>query len=203
MTFTPARLYLTLNESDTVATVIRRLLEQAEQQERVTTRYLYRESVLRYLTGAQLEINMGNHTPALHHELLQYWVWDQDCSAHYTIGNTMYVVTGTQGDPLLESLRQLVALGWRPLVISRDDRIEAINDLIAEADLLKHVSALSLEMFIYSSMRRKSVVTQKVLEASLVELLEMYNQIIEIVGAPPSLMIELRFVSHEQETALP
>lgn len=183
-------LSIDLLETETIASAIQHLFNQAEAQERVHTRYLYRESLLRYLVGAQLEVNLGNSEPTLPHQLLTHWTWDEDCSAQYTIGGTMYVVTGTPGEPLLATLRRVVALGWKPNVISRGDMIESINDMLDAAELLPLVSAMSLEMLVYSSARRQWRNTPSAAESALTELFAMYNRIVRQVGAPTNLLIE-------------
>lgn len=193
MTFASSGLRIDLQETSTIASAIQALLAQAEVQERIHTRYVYRESVLRYLTGAQLEINLGHSTPALPHKLLTHWAWDEDCSAQYETGNTMYVVTGTPGDPLLATLRHLVMLGWKPIVISRGDKIEAANDMLDASGLLRSVSAMSLEMLIYASLRRQRKDASTSLMGAMNDLFVVYNQIVSQVGAAATLLIESPF----------
>lgn len=195
MDSSPPQLRISVDAQESLGSIVRRLLDLAEREERVSTRYLYRESVLRYLTGAQLEITLGNQTPLLPHELMRYWAWNEDCSAKYYQGNSITVVCGTPGEPLLRQLQQLRSLGWMANVITREDKVEAISDMLAEAGLLTSVGVMSLHMVIFSSMLRRGRGKVESIESGLADLFAMYNQIVEKVGAPQNLLIEMQFTS--------
>jgi len=187
-------LQLIIEVSEPVGTFVKRLLAQAEARERQHTRYLLRESVLRYLTGAQLEINQGNIEPRLSHRLMTHWAWDEDCSAHYFVGSTAYIVTGTPGNPTLATLQHLVSLGWKPIIISREDRIESTNDMLDESGLLPYVSAMSLEMLIFSGLRRKGISLPRSVMIEFERLISMHNSIVAGVHAPRCNCIEFSVV---------
>jgi len=189
--FTLAWFTLHNEPSHSLSAMFRDLLKQAQKRQKEMPGVMDVDTILHYLIGAQLKLILvtepiqvklyrgsgvnGSSTQAGNFLIKQ-------CAIHVTIYPTW---------ALLEKCKENLADGLRPIIITGNDQVEAVEILANAKGIADRVEILAAEQFLAANLYELSEFGETERATTLEQLISVYNRLIDRHETDPSLRITI------------
>lgn len=186
----PAPLRLRPGRSPAIGAVIAGLLRQAAGRGRKGEGVRYAGAVLQHLVGAKLECALGSGQVEHH----GFAVADAPGgrSGDFLIGDVAIHVTTAPGEGLIGRCRENLDAGLRPVIVTLPAGVAVVAALAANAGLDQRIDIFDAEQFVALNIYEIGRFAPSGRRATLGDLVDRYNEIIEAHETDPSLRIEVR-----------
>jgi len=147
-------------------------------------------AIAQHLVGAKLQIRF----PSEEINLESYTTADVQTGRHgdYQVGDTAIHVTMSPNENLFRGrCRHNIDHGFRPRVLVPENSLAAAVQLASISDLAEHVAVQSIEDFVGTNIEEVAGFSSDKIRVQLRNLLETYNQRVQLAEADQSLQIEI------------
>ena len=179
---------LSSDTSRTIRANLDDLFEQARKRERENPGSRYLGVVLQHLVAAKLQIVMPEASFDIHGASVADAVTAR--TGDFVINNTIIHCTTFVGDLLIEKCKSNLRSGASPIIITLSERKSSAVDHLADADIAGRVEVWDIQQFLSSNVMEHSSFADNRRNATLAEIVEHYNRIIDAVETDPSLKIQ-------------
>ena len=179
-----------LDVSRSLRTVIRDVIAQALDRQKVSQGTYYAGAVLQHLVGAKLECALAPD----HVEHNSFSTADAPSQrvGDFLIGDVAIYVTTSPGEAVIERCRENLNDGYRPILVTLERRL-AVAEALAENQCLDdRIDLFEIEQFLALNLYEIGRFALEGRKLAVAELVKQYNKIIEDVETDPSLQIEFR-----------
>lgn len=179
-----------LDASRSLRTVVRDILEQAEDRQKTSPGMYYAGAVLQHLVGAKLDCAMGPGK----FEHNSYSTSDQQTgrAGDFFIGDVAIHVTTSPGEAVIERCRENLHDGLRPMLITLQRSLPVAEGLSENLGLADRIDVFEIEQFVALNMYELGEFATDGRKTAVGDMVERYNEIIDNVETDPSLRIEFR-----------
>lgn len=179
---------LTADASKTVAASLNELFAQAKKRQTENPGVQYLGAVLQHLVAAKLRLILPDGTFEVHGAAVADAPTER--SGDFVICNTVVHCTTAPSAALLEKCGENLFGGLRPVIITVSERTRTALDLTADAGLDGRVEVWDIQQFLSANVYEHSMFDQAKKNATLAQIINRYNEIIEETETDPSLRIE-------------
>lgn len=166
------------------------LLQQAEERQKVTPGVYYAGAVLQHLVGAKLECVLGEG--AVEHNNSSTSDAQTRRAGDFLSGDVAIHVTTSPSENVIERCKENLDDGLRPLIVTTMRGLSAAEVLAENKGIGGRIDIFEVEQFIASNLYELGRFTAEGRRASIGEIVQKYNSIIDRFETDPSLRIELR-----------
>ncbi|MGH9474140.1 MAG: DUF4928 family protein, partial [Terriglobales bacterium] len=186
----PAPLRLRPRRSSGVRTIVAGLLAQVAERRRAGQGVKHAGAVLQHLVGAKLECALGSGQVEHH----GFAVADAPGrrSGDFLIGDVAIHVTTTPGEGLIARCRENLDAGLCPVIITLPAGVAVAAALAANAGLEGRIDVFDAEQFVALNVYEIGRFASAGRKRTLADLVDRYNEIVEVHETDPSLQIEVR-----------
>jgi len=173
-------------------TLVRHVLEQAEERQKTAAGTAYTGAVLQHLVGAKLECALGAN--AVQHNRFSAADASTGSPGDFCVQDVVFHVTTSPGDALIAKCRQNIEAGCRPVIVTTEEELPVATLRAKKAGLAARIDVFAVEQFIALNLyelglRRSEEGGRK---AAIQEFVRKYNRIVEDVEGDPSLLISFQ-----------
>ena len=179
---------LSADSSRTIGSNLDDLFDQAKKREQQNRGTRYLGVMLQHLVGAKLQVVLPGGTVEVHGASVADSPTDR--SGDFVINNTIIHCTTMPGDLLMEKCRRNLTSGTRPVIITIYERVHTAMTMLEDAGLSGRVEVWDIQQFLSSNVYEHSLFEDENRNATLSEIIDRYNRIVEEVETDPSLRIE-------------
>jgi hypothetical protein len=187
--FSASPLKVNMDHQQSVIQVIINALAAARLRQKETSGENIEGTVLQYLIGAKLRTVLGDD-----------FNWRNSASTadepsgrsgDFMVADMAIHSTTAPGNPLMDKCVANLAAGLRPLIICPERAVPVAVSLAESHGIVERIEIFSAETFISSNMNEQGRFDAKAVRQKVREMIEKYNEIVELVENNPSLKIEL------------
>lgn len=171
--------------------MIRNLLDQAQECQAENPSIAYKDTVLRYLIGAELELVLAGKYKTIIYSSISVtdastvWVGD------FLIEQAAIHVTTSPSLRLMEICQENLAAGLKPIIVTLDDQVETAEILIHAKNMANRIEILAAEQFLAAGFYRLSEFGEIERYTTVERLVAVYNRLIDKYETEPSLRISI------------
>lgn len=183
--FDSARISAILDPSASISTTVHRLIEAAQEAGGSAA-----GAMIQHLVGAKLELRFPDRDIGKD----SYAASDQSTGrfGDFQVGNIAYHVTMAPSDALFSRrVADNIKAHIRPVVLVPDARLEAAQQLAANAEVVDKTGVFSLESFVGLNVDEMTLDADIGFEEGLRKLIQRYNRRVQCIEPDPSLLIEV------------
>lgn len=179
-----------LDASRSLRTVVRDVIEQAQERQKNTPGMYYAGGVLQHLVGAKLDCALGKGQ--ILHNSFSTADAPHARAGDFLIGDVVIHVTTSPGEAVVEKCRDNLNDGYRPVLVTLQRGLAVAEGLSANVGVGDRIDVFEIEQFIALNLYElgKFVATGR--QLAVKDLVDRYNEIVEEFETDPSLKIELR-----------
>lgn len=168
--------------------IIRDLMQQAHQRQQSSGGAMISGTVMQHLVGAKLEAALYGRAEVMHHGANTS---DQKGrGGDFDLGDTAIHVTTSPGELLIEKCRGNIDAGLRPLIVTTATGVAVASGLAEQRGLSSKIDIHAVEQFIALNVLELGVFDAAQITASLRDIIDRYNRIVDAYETNPSLRIE-------------
>lgn len=179
---------LSSDTSRTIRANLDDLFEQARKRERENPGSRYLGVILQHLVAAKLQLVMPEASFDIHGASVADAVTAR--SGDFVLGNTIIHCTTSVGDLLIEKCKSNLRSGAFPIIITLSERKTSAVDHLADANIAGRVEVWDIQQFLSSNVMEHSCFSDNRRNATLADIIERYNHIVDAVETDPSLKIQ-------------
>lgn len=179
-----------LDASRSLRTVVRDVIEQAEERQKTTPGVYYAGAVLQHLVGAKLDCALGKGH--LEHNSFSTADAPGARAGDFFLGDVAIHVTTSPGEAVIARCRDNLNDGHRPVLVTLQRGLTVAEGLAANVGLADRVDIFEIEQFVALNLYELGKFAADGRRVAVNDLVERYNEIVEEVETDPSLKIELR-----------
>ena len=179
-----------LDASKSLRTVVRDVIDQAEERQRTTPGMYYAGAVLQHLVGAKLDCALGKGK--FTHNSFSTADSPGARAGDFSLGDVAIHVTTSPGEAVIERCRENVNDGLRPLLVTLQRGLSVAEGLAANVGLADRIDIFEIEQFIALNVYELGKFAAEGRRTAVAEIVDRYNQVVEEFETDPSLKIELR-----------
>jgi Domain of unknown function (DUF4928) len=179
-----------LDGSKGLRSVVRHVLQQAEERQKNTPGMQYTGAVLQHLVGATLDCALGQG----HFEHNSFSTSDSQSgrAGDFFIGDVAIHVTTSPGEAVVERCRENLNDGHRPVLVTLQRGLTVAEALADNAGIGDRVDVFEIEQFTALNLYELGQFNASGRQVAVREVVERYNQIVDEFETDPSLKIELK-----------
>jgi hypothetical protein len=179
-----------LDASRSLRTVVRDVLEQAEERQKTTPGVYYAGAVMQHMVGAKLDCALGQGK----FEHNSYSTSDQQSgrSGDFFLGDVAIHVTTAPGEAVIERCRDNLNNGHRPILVTGQRGFPVAEGLADNANLADRIDVFEVEQFIALNLYEIGKFGAEGRKIAVSDFVNRYNEIIDDVETDPSLKIEFK-----------
>ena len=179
-----------LDASRSLRTVVRDVLDQAEERQKTTPGVYYAGAVMQHMVGAKLDCALG----AGKFEHNSYSTSDQQSgrSGDFFLGDVALHVTTSPGEAVIERCRDNLNDGFRPILVTGQRGLTVAEGLADNAGLADRIDVFEVEQFIALNLYELGKFGAEGRRVAVSDFVTRYNEIIDDVETDPSLKIEFK-----------
>jgi hypothetical protein len=179
-----------LDASRSLRTVVRDVLEQAEERQKTTPGVHYAGAVMQHMVGAKLDCALG----AGKFEHNSYSTSDQQSgrSGDFFLGDVAIHVTTSPGEAVIERCRDNLNDCFRPILVTGQRGFPVAEGLADNAGLADRIDVFEVEQFIALNLYELGKFGAEGRRVAVSDFVTRYNEIIDDVETDPSLKIEFK-----------
>ncbi len=185
--FSAEPLRLRLDATKSLRAIVADLIETAFERQRECPGTMVAGAVMQHLVGAKLDVVLPDHTVL--HEGFSVADAPGKRKGDFIINDTVVHVTTAPAEALIRKCSDNLAENLRPLLITTESGVGGAKALAKNARINDRIDILDIEQFVTTNVYEWSIFNQANRSASVHELVDAYNRIIEACETDHSLMI--------------
>lgn len=170
-----------LDAKSSLRTVVRDLLNQAEEHQKRDEGTMFLGAVLQHLVGAKLELVLGHELEA-HGAFVADAVTDRQ--GDYQIDDVVIHVTTYPGEALLRKCSVNLDQGHRPLIITTFKNVIVAETMAENAGVSGRIEIFDVEQFVASNILELSKFKAAGRKVTVQDLIMRYNRLAECENNP-------------------
>ena len=170
-----------LDTQSSLRSVVRDLLQQAEDRQKQDIGTMFLGAVLQHLVGAKLELVLGHEIEA-HGAFVADSVTDR--VGDYCVEDVVVHVTTSPGEALLRKCEENITHGLRPLIITTFRNVPVAETLAENAGIAIHVEIFDVEQFLASNILELSKFKASSRRMTVADLITRYNRLASCENNP-------------------
>jgi Domain of unknown function (DUF4928) len=179
-----------LDASRSLRTVVRDVIEQAEERQKSMPGMYYAGAVLQHLVGAKLDCALGKGH--LQHNSFSTADAPNERAGDFFLGDVAIHVTTSPGEAVIERCRENLNDGHRPILVTLQKGLTVAEGLASNVGLADRIDVFEIEQFVALNLYEIARFAAEGRRIAVTDLVERYNQIVDEFETDPSLKIELR-----------
>jgi hypothetical protein len=179
-----------LDASRSLRTVIRDVIEQAEERQKTTPGMYYAGAVLQHLVGAKLDCALGKGH--FQHNSFSTADAPNERAGDFFLGDVAIHVTTSPGEAVIERCRENLNDGHRPILVTVQRGLSVAEGLATNVGLADRIDIFEIEQFVALNLYELAKFAADGRRVAVTDLVTRYNEIVEEFETDPSLKIELR-----------
>ncbi|MCK9391229.1 MAG: DUF4928 family protein [Syntrophales bacterium] len=178
---------LKISSPNSLQSIICDLIESAFERQREVAGTMIAGAVMQHLVGAKLEIALPDVT--IEHHGFSVADAPSGRKGDFLIGDAAIHVTTAPTDALIRKCCDNLNENFRPVIITTQSGAYGAEALARNAGVTKRIDVLAVDQFIATNVHEwsKFVLSQR--PTTLLQLIEIYNRIIDQCETDPSLKI--------------
>jgi hypothetical protein len=179
-----------LDASKSLRTVVRDVIEQAEERQKTTPGMYYAGAVLQHLVGAKLDCALGKGS----FEHNSFYTADAPGAraGDFLLGDVAIHVTTSPGEGVIERCRENLNDGMRPVLVTIQRGLSVAEGLADNVGLADRIDIFEVEQFVALNVYELGKFASEGRKTAVTDIVGRYNEIVEEFETDPSLKIELR-----------
>jgi len=179
-----------MDASQSLRTVVRGVLSQAEERQRHSVGFYYVGAVVQHLVGAKLDCALGKGK--FEHNSFSTADAPSQRKGDFFVGDVAIHVTTSPGEAVIERCRDNLNDGYRPVLITLQRGLPVAEALADNKGIGHRIDVFEIEQFVALNLYELGRFGSDGRKTALVDLVNRYNEIIEEFETDPSLKIELK-----------
>jgi hypothetical protein len=179
-----------LDGSRSLRTVVRDVIAQAEERQKISQGTYYAGAVLQHLVGAKLDCALG--TGHLEHNSFSTADEPGGRVGDFFLGDVAIHVTTSPGEHLIRRCLDNLNDGLRPIIVTMQRGVTVSEGLAANQNLADRIDVFEIEQFVALNLYELGRFAATGRQTAVTDLVERYNQIVDEIETDPSLRIEFR-----------
>ena len=179
-----------LDASRSIRTVVRDVIQQAQDRQKTTPGMYYAGAVLQHLVGAKLDCALG--PGAFEHNSFSTSDQQSNRSGDFFLGDVAIHVTTSPGEGVIARCGDNLNDGHRPIIVTLQHGVTVAEGLAGNVGLGDRIDIFEVEQFIALNLYELGKFGEKGRRVAVTDLVKRYNEVVEEVETDPSLKIELR-----------
>ncbi len=179
-----------LDASKSLRTVVRDVIEQAEERQKTTPGIYYAGAVLQHLVGAKLDCALGKGS--FEHNSFSTADAPGARAGDFLLGDVAIHVTTSPGEGVIERCRENLNDGIRPVLVTIQRGLSVAEGLADNVGLADRIDIFEIEQFVALNVYELGKFAAEGRKTAVTDIVGRYNEIVEEFETDPSLKIELR-----------
>ncbi|WP_192255589.1 DUF4928 family protein [Mesorhizobium caraganae] len=179
-----------LDASRSLRTVVRDILQQAEERQKAAQGLHYTGAVMQHLVGAKLDCALG--PGSFVHNSFSTADSQSGRAGDFLIGDVAVHVTTSPGEAVIERCHDNLNDGFRPVLVTMQRGLTVAEALADNAGLAERIDVFEIEQFIALNLYELGKFAQDGHRVAVSDLVVRYNEIIDEFETDPSLKIEFK-----------
>lgn len=179
-----------LDASRSLRTIIRGILQQAEDRQKNSPGMYYAGAVLQHLVGAKLDCALGEGR--FEHNSFSTSDQQSGRAGDFFIGDVAIHVTTSPSEAVIERCRDNLDDGFRPILVTLQRGLQVAEGLAENKGLADRIDVFEIEQFVALNIYELASFAADGRKTAVTDIVRRYNEIIEEVETDRSLCIELR-----------
>jgi len=179
-----------LDASRSLRTIIRGILQQAEDRQKNSPGMYYAGAVLQHLVGAKLDCALGEGQ--FEHNSFSTSDQQSGRAGDFFIGDVAIHVTTSPSEAVIERCRDNLDDGFRPILVTLQKGLQVAEGLAENKGLGDRIDIFEIEQFVALNIYELASFAADGRKTAVTDIVKRYNEIIEEVETDRSLCIELR-----------
>lgn len=179
-----------LDASRSLRTIIRGILQQAEDRQKNSPGMYYAGAVLQHLVGAKLDCALGEGQ--FEHNSFSTSDQQSGRAGDFFIGDVAIHVTTSPSEAVIERCRDNLDDGFRPILVTLQKGLQVAEGLAENKGLGDRIDIFEIEQFVALNIYELASFGADGRKTAVTDIVKRYNEIIEEVETDRSLCIELR-----------
>jgi hypothetical protein len=171
-------------------TVVRDVIQQAQERQKTAPGVYYAGAVLQHLVGAKLECALGRGS--IEHNSFSTADAPNARVGDFLIGDVSIHVTTAPGEAVIQKCRENLDDGYKPILVTLQRGLPVAEGLSANVGLGERIDLFEIEQFVALNLYELGKFRAEGRRVAVSGLVKRYNEIVEEVETDPSLKIELR-----------
>lgn len=170
--------------------VVRDILAQAVQRQKVAPGMYYAGAVLQYLVGAKLDCALGKGK--FGHNSFSTADAPGSRVGDFAIDDVAIHVTTTPSEAVIERCRENLNDGYKPVLVTIRNGVAVAEGLAENKGMAERVDIFEIEQFVALNLYELAEFVETERRVAVKKLISRYNEIVKDVETDPSLRIEIR-----------
>ncbi len=187
--FAAEPLRLRMDATKSLRAIVAELIEAAFERQRECPGTMVAGAVMQHLVGAKLNVVLPK--VAIAHEGFSVADAPGKRKGDFIINDTVIHVTTAPAEALIRKCSDNLAENLRPLIITTESGVGGAKALAKNAQINDRIDILDIEQFVATNVYEWSAFNQTKRSASVHELVNAYNRVIESCETDHSLKIEI------------
>lgn len=179
-----------LDASRSLRTIIRGILQQAENRQKNSPGMYYAGAVLQHLVGAKLDCALG--AGKFQHNSFSTSDQQPGRAGDFFIGDVAIHVTTSPSEAVIERCQDNLDDGFRPILVTLQRGLQVAEGLAENKGLADRIDVFEIEQFVALNIYELASFAADGRKTAVTDIVKRYNGIIEEVETDRSLCIELR-----------
>lgn len=179
-----------LDGSRSLRTVIRGILQQAEERQKTSPGMYYAGAVLQHLVGAKLDCALGEGL--LDHNSFSTSDQQSGRPGDFFLGDVAIHVTTSPSEAVIERCEDNLDDGYRPILVTLHRGLQVAEGLAENKGLAERIDVFEIEQFVALNLYELGSFAADGRRTAVKDLVKRYNEIVEEFETDRSLCIELR-----------
>ena len=179
-----------LDTSKSLRTVVRDVIEQAEERQKTTPGMNYGGAVLQHLVGAKLDCALGKGR--FEHNSFSTADSPGARSGDFCLDDVAIHVTTSPGEAVIDRCRDNLNDGIRPVLVTVRRGLDVAEGLATNVGLADRIDIFEIEQFVALNVYELAKFAPDGRKTAVNDIVARYNEIVEEFETDPSLKIELR-----------
>lgn len=179
-----------LDASKSLRTIVRDVIEQAEERQKTTPGMYYAGAVLQHLVGAKLDCALGNGS--FEHNSFSTADAPGARAGDFLLGDVAIHVTTSPGEGVIERCRENLNDGIRPVLVTIQRGLSVAQGLADNVGLADRIDIFEVEQFVALNVYELGKFAAEGRKTAVTDIVGRYNEIVDEFETDPSLKIELR-----------
>jgi hypothetical protein len=179
-----------LDASKSLRTVVRDVIEQAEERQKTTPGMYYAGAVLQHLVGAKLDSALGKGS--FEHNSFSTADAPGARAGDFLLGDVAIHVTTSPGEGVIERCRENLNDGIRPVLVTIQRGLSVAEGLADNVGLADRIDIFEVEQFVALNVYELGKFAAEGRKTAVTDIVGRYNEIVDEFETDPSLKIELR-----------
>lgn len=187
--FTAKPFKVRLDASRSLRTLVRDMLEQAQERQRANPGMQYAGAVMQHMVGAKLDCALG--PGSIVHNSFSTSDAQSGRAGDFLVGDVAIHVTTAPGERVIERCRQNIDEGHRAVLVTTAGKLAAAEGLAENAELAERIDVFEIEQFVALNLYELGRFSADGRKLAIRDWVARYNEIVDLFETDPSLKIEI------------